>query len=83
MAINEILKELNQLVKNSGGGAFVAIADDIIGCIKPQDVLPSFVLIEEKFRKLNLVLNYEKSTLFSNSEDTLNLIPLPCLIPFR
>ena len=83
MAINEILKELNQLVKNSGGGTFVAIADDIIGCIKPQDVLPSFLLIEEKFRKLNLALNYEKSTLFSNSEDILNLIPFALAEPLQ
>ena len=75
MAINETLRELNQLVKTSGGGTFVAIADDIIGCLKPQDVLPAFLLIEEKFRKLNLALNYDKSTLFSNSEDVLNSIP--------
>ena len=75
MGINETLRELNQLVKNSGGGTFVAIADDIIGCIKPQDVLPAFLLIEEKFSKLNLALNYDKSTLFSNSEDIHNSIP--------
>ena len=74
MAINETLRELNQLVKNSGGGTFVAIADDIIGCIKPQDVLPTFLLIEEKIRKLNLAINYDKSTLFSNSEDVFNSI---------
>jgi len=74
MAINDTLRELNQLVKDSGGGTFVAIADDIIGCIKPQDVLPAFLLIEEKISKLNLALNYDKSILFSDNQDVLDSI---------
>ena len=74
IAINDTIRELNSLVKNSGGGTFVAIADDIIGCIKPEDVLPAFQLIEERFSKLNLGLNYNKSTLFSDSIETINKI---------
>ena len=30
IAINDTIKEINNLIKNSGGGTFVAIADDII-----------------------------------------------------
>jgi hypothetical protein len=74
MAINDTIKEINNLIKNSGGGTFVAIADDIIGCIKPEDVLSVFTLIEERFSKLNLSLNYVKSTLFSDSIDTINKV---------
>ena len=36
-----------------GGGVYVAIADDIICCIKPEAVLPAFMLIEERFRTRN------------------------------
>jgi len=57
-----------------GGGTFVAIADDIIGGIKHEAVLPAFLLIEERFRTLHLELNYEKSTLFSNKEEVLDNI---------
>jgi len=53
---------------------FVAIADDIIGCIKPEAVLPAFQIIEDRFHTLNLQLNYEKSTIFSNSQQTINMI---------
>ena len=75
-AINETLQELNQMIMEFGGGVFVAIADDIIGCIKPEAVLPAFLLIEERFRTLNLELNYEKSTLFSNMQEILDNISL-------
>ena len=74
MAINDTIRELNNLVKNSGGGTFVAIVDDIIGCIRPEDVLPAFALIEERFSILNLSLNYDKSTLFSDRLNTIKKI---------
>ena len=64
------------MIMEFGGGVFVAIADDIIGCIKPEAVLPAFLLIEERFRTLNLELNYEKSTLFSNMQEILDNISL-------
>ena len=73
-AINEIIQELNKLVLQTGGGVFVAIADDIIGCIKPEAVLPAFQIIEERFRTLNLQLNYEKSTIFANDQETINKV---------
>ena len=52
----------------------MAIADDIIECIKPDAVLPAFKIIEERFLTLNLKLNYEKSTLFSNNQETIDMI---------
>jgi len=67
-------RQIKPLFKLFGGGIFVAIADDIIGCIKPEAVLPAFRVIEERFLTLNLQLNYEKSTIFSNSQDTINMI---------
>jgi len=73
-AINEVLHELNKLALELGGGAFVAIADDIIGCIRPEAVLPTFQLSEDRFSTLNLQLNYDKSTLFSNKQETLDKI---------
>ena len=72
-AINDTLHELNKLVLELGGGVFVAIVDDIIGCIKPEAVLPAFKLIEERFSTLNLELNYDKSTLFLNKQETLEI----------
>ena len=68
------VREINSLVKGSGGGTFIAIADDIIGCIKPEDALSAFQLIEERFSKLNLELNYKKTTLFSDNIDAINSI---------
>ncbi len=53
---------------------FVVIADDIIGCIKPEAVLPAFQIIEQRFRTLNLQLNHEKSTIFSNLQETINMV---------
>ena len=41
------MKPSNKLVLELGGGVFVAIADDIIGCIKPEAVLPTFKIVEE------------------------------------
>ena len=73
-AINEIIQELNELVLQLGGGVFVAIADDIVGCIKPEAVLPAFQIIEQRFRNHNLQLNYEKSTIFSNNQETIETI---------
>ena len=73
-AINEIIQELNKLVLELGGGVFVAIADDIIGCIKPEAVPPAFQIIEQRFRTLNLQLNNEKSTIFSNYQETINMV---------
>ena len=73
-AINEIIQELNKLVLQLGGGVFVAIADDIVGCIKPEAVLPAFQIIEQRFKALNLQLNYEKSTIFSNSQEIIDMI---------
>ena len=70
----ETIQELNKLVMQFGGGVFVAIADGIIGCIKPEAVPPTFKIIEERFLTLNLKLNYEKSTLFSNKQEILNMI---------
>lgn len=72
-AINDVLHELNKLVLQLGGGTFVAIADDIIGCIKPEAGLPAFQLIEDRFSVLNLQINYEKSTLFLNNQHTLDM----------
>ena len=69
-----IIQELNKLALQMGGGVFVAIADDIIGCIKPEAVLPAFQIIEQRFRTLNLQLNYEKSTIFSNDQETINKV---------
>ena len=74
IAINDTIWELNDLVKRSDGGTFIAIADGIIGCIKPEDILPAFQLIEERFSKLKLELNYKKSTLFSHNIEDLNAI---------
>ena len=73
-AINETIQELNELVLQLGGGVFVAIADDIIGCIKPEAVLPAFQIIEQRFQILNLQLSYEKSTIFSNNQEVINKI---------
>jgi hypothetical protein len=73
-AINETIQELNELVLQLGGGVFVAIADDIVGCIKPEALLPAFQIIEHRFRNLNLQLNYEKSTIFSNNQETIDMI---------
>ena len=49
-AINETLQELNKLVLELGGGVFIAIADDIFGCIKPEAVFPAFMFIEKKIQ---------------------------------
>ena len=73
-AINETIQELNKLVMQLGGGVFVAIADDIVGCIKPEALLPAFQVIEQRFRTLNLQLNYEKSTIFSNNQEIIDMI---------
>ena len=59
------------------GGVFVAIADDIIGCIKPEAVLPAFQMkSSNRDSKLSIYssLNYEKSTIFSNNQETINMI---------
>ena len=73
-AINETIQEVNKLVLQLGGGVFVAIADDIIGCIKPEAVLPAFQIIEQRFKTLNLQLNYEKSTIFSDNQESIDMI---------
>ena len=43
---------LNKLILQLGGGVFVAVADDIIGCIKPEAVLPAFQIIKTDFTLL-------------------------------
>ena len=52
----------------------MAIADDIVGCIKPEALLPAFQIIEQRFLNLNLQLNYEKSTIFSNTQEVIDMI---------
>ena len=76
-ALNHVLKEVNSVLQEEHAGAFVAIAaDDVVGCVTPQmarQVL-DINIITQRFRSLNLRINYDKCVILADSQTLLDRI---------
>jgi len=57
LAINYILVKMNGLVKENGGGVFVAISDDVTGKGNPTAIAISVIYMLQQFAKLGLTVN--------------------------
>jgi hypothetical protein len=68
LAINYILVKMNGLVKENGGGVFVAISDDVTGKGNPTAIAISVIYMLQQFAKLGLTVNITKSTIYSQHQ---------------
>lgn len=67
VALNHVLKDVNAELVQDKDGAFVAIANYIVGCIKPTRLREFFA----RFEALNLQINYRKCHILADSEQVL------------
>ena len=67
-ALNHALKEVNAVLQGEHTGAFVAIADDVVGCVTPHMARQALDIITKRFGTLNLSINYNKCVILADSQ---------------
>jgi len=55
-------------------GAFVAIADDVVGCVIPHMARQVLDIITQRFRSLNLQINYDQCVILADSQTLLDQV---------
>ena len=68
LAINYALIKMNEVVRNNGGGAFLAISDGITGAGEPVAVALAIIFMIEQFEKMGLVIHISKCVIFLENQ---------------
>ena len=65
---------MNEMIKLSGGGVFVAISDDITGKGEPTAVALAIIFMLQQFSKMGLTAHITKSTIYSKHQHIIDKV---------